>query len=122
MRDDPDLQALTAALLDAARSAGAEQADALAVGGASLSVEVRGGRLEHAERADGTEIGLRVLIGGRQACVAASELSPQTMREMAEREHAAPAVSGTRRHGPGRCTACAAPGPGPPALRDTSPS
>lgn len=85
MRDDPDLQALTAALLDAARSAGAEQADALAVGGASLSVEVRGGRLEHAERADGTEIGLRVLIGGRQACVAASELSPQTMREMAER-------------------------------------
>lgn len=85
MRDDLDLQALTAALLDAARAAGADQADALAVGGSSLSVEVRGGRLEHAERADGTELGLRVLIGGRQACVAASNLSPETMREMAER-------------------------------------
>ncbi|MBV0891964.1 TldD/PmbA family protein [Paracoccus sp. Z118] len=85
MRDDTDLQSLAAALLDAARAAGADQADAVAVSASSLSVEVRGGALEHAERADGTEIGLRVLIGGRQACVSASELSRDTMREMAER-------------------------------------
>ena len=69
MRDDTDLQSLTAALLDAARAAGADQADAVAVSASSLSVEVRGGALEQAERADGTEIGLRVLVGGRQACV-----------------------------------------------------
>lgn len=84
-RSSPDFASLTAALLDAALKAGAEQADALAVGGAALSVDVRGGTLEHAERADGTEIGLRVLIGGRQACVAASDLSPDTLREMAVR-------------------------------------
>lgn len=76
---------LTAALLDAARRAGATEADALAVSGESLSVDVRGGALEHAERADAVEIGLRVLIGGRQACVSASDLSPRTIAEMADR-------------------------------------
>jgi len=83
--DSPDLARLTEALLSAARQAGATEADALAVSGASLSVEVRGGALEHAERADGVEIGLRVIIGGRQACVSASERSERTIREMAER-------------------------------------
>ncbi|WP_299362323.1 TldD/PmbA family protein [uncultured Paracoccus sp.] len=83
--DDVDFPALTAALLDAARSAGAQDADAVAVSASSLSVEVRDGALEHADRADGTELGLRVLVGGRQACVAASDLSPDTIRDMAER-------------------------------------
>ena len=81
----PDLARLTGALLAAAREAGATEADAVAVAGQSLSVEVRGGALEHAERADGVEIGLRVILGGRQACVSASERSDRTIREMAER-------------------------------------
>lgn len=76
---------LTAALLKAARSAGAAEADAVAVSGESLSVDVRAGGLERAERADGVEIGLRVLIGGRQACVSASDLSARTIDEMAAR-------------------------------------
>jgi PmbA protein len=81
----PDLPALAEALLHAARKAGAEAADALAVDGASTSVDVLHGRLEQAERAEGIEIGLRVLIGRRQACVSASDASERTMQEMAER-------------------------------------
>lgn len=82
----PDrLAPLTEALLAAARKAGAEAADAIAVDGRSVSVDVRGGALEQAERSEGTEIGLRVLIGRRQACVSASDITARTMAEMAER-------------------------------------
>jgi PmbA protein len=84
-RAPTDLAGLTASLLDAARKAGAETADALAVAGESLSVEVRAGALEHAERAEGVDIGLRVLIGRRQACVASSDIRPETIAAMAER-------------------------------------
>lgn len=80
-----DLSSLTAALLDAAGKAGAESADAIATSGASLSIEVRAGALEHAERSEGVDIGLRVLIGKRQACVSASDTSDRTISEMAER-------------------------------------
>lgn len=78
-------ETLAQALLDAARKAGADAADAIAVQGTSLSIDVLNGRLEHAERADGAEIGLRVLMGQRQACVSASDVRADTMREMAER-------------------------------------
>ncbi len=79
------LETLTSRLLDAARKAGAEAADAMAVTGASLSIDVRVGKLEQAERAEATEIGLRVLMGGRQACVSASDLSDRTIEALAER-------------------------------------
>ena len=79
------LQDLTAALLAAAAHAGAGSADAIAVDGRAVSIDVRQGRLEQAERSEGIEIGLRVLIGGRQACVSASETSAETMAEMATR-------------------------------------
>ena len=80
-----DLDALTGSLLAAAARAGAEAADAIAVAGESLSIEVRDGALEQAERAEGVEIGLRVLIGRRQACVSASDISAGTITAMAER-------------------------------------
>ncbi len=79
------LASLSDRLLAAARRAGAEAADALAVREASLSVDVRAGALEQAERAEALEIGLRVLIGRRQACVSASDISDRTLAEMAER-------------------------------------
>ena len=66
------LERLTQALLDAARHAGAEAADAMAIDGRSTSIDIRAGALEQAERAEAIEIGLRVLIGGKQACVSAS--------------------------------------------------
>lgn len=84
-QDGTNLSQLTEALLAAALKAGATDADAIAVSGESLSVDVRGGGLEHAERSEGVEAGLRVLIGGRQACVSASDLSERTITEMAER-------------------------------------
>lgn len=80
-----DLARLTDAMLDAARKAGAEAADALVVEGTSLSIDIRHGRLEQAERAEGIELGLRVLIGGRQACVSVSDTSDRTLADMAER-------------------------------------
>jgi len=79
------LERLTQSLLEAARRAGAGAADAIAVEGRSQSLDIRAGRLEQAERAEGVEIGLRVLIGGRQACVSASDISDATIARLAER-------------------------------------
>ncbi|MEM9524403.1 MAG: TldD/PmbA family protein [Pseudomonadota bacterium] len=80
-----DLSSLTRALLECAGRAGADAADAMALEATSLSVDVRGGALEHVERAEGIDIGLRVLSGHRQACVSASDTSPETLANMAER-------------------------------------
>lgn len=80
-----NLTELTSAMLQAAKRAGADAADAIATDGRALSIDVRNGALEHAERTEGIEIGLRVLIGHRQVCVAASDASQNTIDEIAER-------------------------------------
>ncbi|MEX1661279.1 TldD/PmbA family protein [Thioclava sp. 15-R06ZXC-3] len=82
---EQSLPKLTEALLAAAKRAGATEADAIAVDGRSVAIDVRAGQLEQAERAEGVEIGLRVLMDGRQACVSASDISARTMEQMAER-------------------------------------
>lgn len=79
------LSDLTQQLLEMARRAGADAADAIAVDGTSLSISVREGSLEHAERSEGIDVGLRVLIGQRQACVSSSDTKPDTLAQMAER-------------------------------------
>ena len=79
------LETLTHALLDAAKAAGADAADAMAVDGTSLTIDVRQGTLEQAERSEGIDIGLRVLIGQKQACVSSSDVKPDTIAQMAER-------------------------------------
>jgi PmbA protein len=79
------LSDLTEALLTAARRAGADAADAIAIDGISLSIGVRAGQLEQAERSEGVDIGLRVMVGHRQACVSASDTRADTLQEMAER-------------------------------------
>jgi len=76
---------LAEALLAEARRAGAEAADAMVVSAVSNAVGVRGGKLEEAERSEGIDLGLRVLIGRRQACVSSSDPRPETLAEMAER-------------------------------------
>lgn len=79
------LSQLSHALLAAARAAGADAADALAVTATSQTVDVRAGKLEQAERAEGTDIGLRVFAGQRSAVVSASDTSERTITEMATR-------------------------------------
>ena len=51
-----DLAALTQQILDAARRAGADDADAIAVQGTSIAIDVRQGALEKAERSEGVDI------------------------------------------------------------------
>ncbi len=79
------LSALTKSLLHAAKAAGADAADAMAVDATSVSVDVRGNALEQAERAEGIDIGLRVFVGKRVANVSASDTSQRTIDEMAAR-------------------------------------
>lgn len=78
-------ETLAQALLDAARAAGADAADAMVIDGTALSIDVRGGTLEHAERAEGLDLGLRVMVGKRQACVSGSDARPAALAAMAER-------------------------------------
>lgn len=79
------LSDLSDQILAAARRAGADAADAIAVDGTSLSITVREGALEQAERSEGIDIGLRVFVGNRQACVSSSDTKPATLNQMAER-------------------------------------
>ena len=83
MPDNP--QEITKKLLSLAARAGAQNADVLFVDGQSVSIDVRDGALEHAERSEGVDVGLRVLIGKRQACVSASDISDHTLEQMAVR-------------------------------------
>lgn len=116
------LEDLCHAMLDAARKAGAETADAIATSGESLSVQVRAGALEHAERSESTDVGLRVLIGRRQALVSASDSRPETLAMMAERAVAmareAPEDAYAGLADPGQL----AQGPGPAGLEMTDPT
>lgn len=79
------LEALAEQLLAAAKRAGADAADAMAVRGTSVSIDVRRGTLEQAERSEGIDIGLRVFVGQRVANVSASDTSERTIADMAER-------------------------------------
>ena len=76
---------LSQRLLDHAKSAGADAADVLAVRGSSMSVDVRNGALEQAERSESTDIGLRVFIGQRVANVSSSDVRAQSFEIMADR-------------------------------------
>jgi PmbA protein len=62
-------------LVKAARAAGADAADAVAVRSLSLSVEVRDGAVEESESAEGDDLGLRVLVGRRQAVVSTNDMA-----------------------------------------------
>ena len=73
------------ALVESAKRAGADAADALLVSGTSLSVQRRLGKIEQLERAEGFDIGLRVFIGQRQAIVSSTDPSPKGFAALAER-------------------------------------
>jgi PmbA protein len=72
--DQSALADLAERLVSAARRAGADAADAVAVRSMSLSVEVRQGAAEASERSEGDDVGLRVLLGRRQAVVSTNDV------------------------------------------------
>ena len=76
---------LLADLLAAARRAGADEADAVYVAGTSLSVSQRLGAIEHVERSEGRDLGLRVFVGQRSAIVSAPGLDPTQFADIAGR-------------------------------------
>jgi PmbA protein len=83
--DQTALSTLAERLVEAARRAGADAADAVAVRGVSQGVEVRDGRVEESERSEGDDVGLRVLVGQRQAVVSTNDVSGDGVAKLAER-------------------------------------
>lgn len=72
-------------LLNAAKAAGADAADVVVVQANSNSIDIRNGALEEATRSEDIDLGLRVLIGQKQAIVSSSSSNPDALRQMAER-------------------------------------
>jgi PmbA protein len=72
--DQSALSDLAQQLVEAAKRAGADAADAVAVRGMSQGVEVRDGRVEESERSEGDDVGLRVIVGRRQAVVSTNDI------------------------------------------------
>jgi PmbA protein len=78
-------EARAAALVELARRAGADAADAVYAGEASTGIQVRLGEIEEVGRSEGEEIGLRFFAGTRSASVSSSDLSEEAMRALVER-------------------------------------
>ncbi|TPI82674.1 TldD/PmbA family protein [Mesorhizobium sp. B2-8-9] len=88
MTDKLDAAKLTdrvAALVEAARRAGADAADAVAVRGRSAGVSVRLGKVEGTESSESEDVSLRVFIGQRVASVSATAAAsdPKALAERA---------------------------------------
>jgi PmbA protein len=71
-------------LVQAALSGGADAADAVVARSLSLGIEVRDGAVEASESAEGDDLGLRVLVGKRQAVVSTNDFAGD-MKTLAER-------------------------------------
>jgi PmbA protein len=74
-----------AALVDLARRAGADAADAAYSGNMSETIQVRLEKLEEVERSEGEHITLRVFCGARSASIGSSDLGDAALAELAQR-------------------------------------
>jgi len=72
-------------LVDLAIRAGADAADAVALRSISQSIEFRDGSVEESERSEGDDVGLRVLVGRRQAVVSTNDLDGDGLARLVER-------------------------------------
>ena len=70
-------------LLRGAQEAGCDAADAIVATDRSVMLDIRNSELEHVERSEGTAVGLRVLVGKRQACVSVSGSESEVMKRLA---------------------------------------
>lgn len=78
-------QSLISELLDAAKNAGADGADATLARGEGTSVSLRHGKVEASERSEDFDAGLRVFVGQRSASISTSQLDSDNIRELAAR-------------------------------------
>ena len=83
-----EAEARAAAIVERARKAGADAADAVYIADASTGVQVRLGELEDVSRSEGEEIGLRFFLGRRSATVSSSDLSEEALAALVERASA----------------------------------
>jgi PmbA protein len=81
--DQADLVDRASRLVEAAKRAGADAADAVSTRRVSLGVDVRLGKVEETSRAEGDDFTLRVFVGKRNATVSANVLTSPA--ELAER-------------------------------------
>ncbi len=81
---DTDLDLLDT-LIAKARARGADQADAVAARGVSISHARRLGNVEKLERSESQDLGLRVLIGHKQAVVSSNDWSSAALDDLVER-------------------------------------
>jgi PmbA protein len=72
-------------LLAKAKRLGADAVDAVHIEAISLNVAQRLGKPEKLQRSEGSDVGLRVFIGKRQAIVSTSDFSKDTLNDMVER-------------------------------------
>ena len=85
MTGNSDPSSLLATLLDKAKKAGADAADAIFVNGISLSTSYRLGKPEDLERSEGHDLGLRVLLGRQQAMVSTTDFAEDALDELVTR-------------------------------------
>jgi PmbA protein len=91
VKDAGKLTDRVAALVEAAKRAGADAADAVAVRGRSAGVSVRLGKVEGTEASESEDVSLRVFVGQRVASVSATAASDPN--QLAERAVAMAKVS-----------------------------
>jgi PmbA protein len=80
-----DPQKILGSLIDAAKKAGADAADALYVEGVASSVSYRLGKLEDVERAETADLGLRVFVGQKVAFISSTDFSADALAALPER-------------------------------------
>ena len=72
-------------LAEAVRAAGADAAEVVFARRAALSIGVRLGALEEVEREESRDLGLRAIVGRRQASVSGSDVSKEGKAKLVER-------------------------------------
>lgn len=83
--DQSALSHLAEGLVRAARKAGADAADAIAVRSVSVGVDIREGAVEESERSESDDVGLRVFVGQKQAVVSTNDIGRTDPVALAER-------------------------------------
>lgn len=85
MLSETEAADLAAALVEAARTAGASAADAMIGISRSSGITIRLGELEDIDHSESFEVSLRLFDGARSATVSSASLDPSGFAELAER-------------------------------------